>query len=75
MVSQTLLALRATLAAAPLDQLAPALAVRLGAMLGAALARWADGPSAVYGDADSSVVFTIREELERQDILLRQSHY
>ena len=72
MVSQTVLALRATLAAAPLGAIREELTVRLGAALSAALARWADGPSAVYGDADASVVFMIRDDLGYEDILLRR---
>jgi hypothetical protein len=74
MVSQKAPALRATPAAAPLEQLREGLAVRLRAMLRAVLAQWTDGLSAVYGDADSSVVFTIRHELEHQSILLRRGH-
>ena len=73
MVSETVLALRATLAAPPLAQLREGLAVRLGAMLRALLAHWTHGPPAVYGDADSSVVFSIRDELEHQDSLLRRA--
>ena len=72
MVSQKVLALRATLAAAPLEELREGLAVRLGAMLRAVLAPWTDGPSAVYGDADASVLFMIRDELECEEILMRR---
>jgi hypothetical protein len=74
MVSQTILALRATLAAGPLDALRDGLAVRLRAMLDTPFAPRSGGPSAVYGDADASVLFMIRGELEHEDILLRRCH-
>jgi hypothetical protein len=69
-----ILALYTTLTAAPLARLWQELAVRRDAMLRAVLAHWTNGPPAVYGDADSSVVFSIRDELEHQDTLLRRAH-
>jgi hypothetical protein len=74
MVSQKVPALRANVAAPPLLALREGLALRLRAMLRAVLAQWTNGPSAVYGDADSSVVFDIRHELQHQASLLRRCH-
>ncbi len=72
MVSQTVLALRATLAAPPLQQVRERLGIRLGAVLRGLFAQWIDGPPAVYGDADASVVFMIRDELASEAYLLRR---